>query len=490
MVTQKDLQLMTRKGGFHLRKWLRNSKSVMEAIPEDDRARSNSTVLITDHEQLPADMHKALGVAWSPAEDEFTFVYPEPEAVKFTPRGVLSQMCRLFDPRGQLCPFTIRSRVLFQETCIRGTRWDEPLDDDQIRDWKTWFEEFPQLSLIKAKRCFTDVDCNEPLSLHTFTDASALAYAAVTYARQELPDGTAKTTLAVAKARPAPIRRKTIPMLELQGAVLGARLSQMAGKALDVPADRQHYWTDSMNVLYWIKSPSRKFKVDVGNRISEIQEETLAAKWHHVSTKENPADIPSRGAGAMQLATDRKWWNGPDFITASEDSWPRRQIIPPAELPGQLKQTVTMVSIEKSSPKIRLHPDNYSSWNKLVRVTAWCRRFMNNARQHTAPPPVTCSALKSVSIGKGSLVVAELTTNELRQAEHLWINSAQKEVHGEVFHDLEKGHVLSASSPLQKLQPILDVNSGVPAYAGQRTSADSPSLSIGYSCSSHLAKET
>ena len=255
-------------------------------------------------------------------------MYPEPDSVTFTPRGVLRQLCRLFDPRGQLCPFTIRSRIMFQTTCICGTKWDEPLDDDQVKDWKQWFPEFPNLHEITAARCFTETS-NSPLHLHTFVDASSVAYAAATYARHERSDGTARVTLALAKARPAPIKRKTIPMLELQAAVLGSRLSRTVGEALGVPTSQQHQWTDSMNVLCWIKSPSRKFKVDVGNRISEIQEVTNATNWHHVNTKANPADLPSRGISGEQLAHDTRWWFGPEFFAQPSTTWQEKAIVLP-----------------------------------------------------------------------------------------------------------------------------------------------------------------
>ena len=131
-------------------------------------------------------------------------------------------------------------------------------------------------------------------------DASSSAYTAATYVRQEQRDGTAKVTLATSKARPAPIKRKTIPMSELQVGVLRARLSTSVSPDLDISSERQHFWTDSMNVLYWVMSPSRKFRIDIGNRISEIQGLGEVRNWCHVAGKLNPADKPSHGINATQ----------------------------------------------------------------------------------------------------------------------------------------------------------------------------------------------
>ena len=41
--------------------------------------------------------------------------------------------------------------------------------------------------------------------------------------------------------------------------------------------------------------------------------------WRHVPSKQNPADIVSRGSSALELA-HTIWYTGPDFLYKSEDS--------------------------------------------------------------------------------------------------------------------------------------------------------------------------
>ena len=461
---RRDLQQVTKYGGFHLRKWISNEQEVLKSIPEEDRA-TQTTIFISDRDTSSASVQKTLGVTWNPEKDQFRFIYPSPDSIIYTPRGVLSQMCRLFDPRGQLCPFTIRSRIMCQETCIRGKQWDEALDDDHRRQWKKWFSEFPELSDVHVNRCFSVSGSDQLFSLHTFSDASKSAYAAATYVRHSRPDGSTKVTLAMAKARPSPIKRKTIPMLELQGGVLGSRLSKSVGNVLDIPPERQHFWTDSMNVLYWVKSPSRKFRMDVGNRISEIQDVTDVRNWHHVPGKLNPADMPSRGISASQLASDHQWWHGPDFLTNPESSWPNRQIIPPSELPGQLRHVMTNVSAIHVSDH-RLHPDKYSSWDHLVRITAWCRRFIRNACKKV--PSVSDSinlrtASKKVTVpgSQKDIMVPELTVDEILESRYVWIRQAQRDIYGSTFDLVQSESPLPASSPLLKLQPMMDSTTNI-----------------------------
>ena len=37
---------------------------------------------------------------------------------------------------------------------------------------------------------------------------------------------------------------------------------------------------------------------------------------------QNPADLPSRGLSAKDLAESDVWWNGPEFLLQSRDEWP------------------------------------------------------------------------------------------------------------------------------------------------------------------------
>ena len=56
------------------------------------------------------------------------------------------------------------------------------------------------------------------------------------------------------KTRNAPIREWTIPRLELQAAVLSARLGKMIVKELDLQVDQTFFWSDSMTSLQYIKN--------------------------------------------------------------------------------------------------------------------------------------------------------------------------------------------------------------------------------------------
>ncbi|XP_028160123.1 vacuolar protein sorting-associated protein 13D-like [Ostrinia furnacalis] len=75
-----------------------------------------------------------------------------------------------------------------------------------------------------ASHCNADLDQSE-LELHVFADASELAYASVAYWRILDSNGKVKLSFIAAKSRVTPLRPVSMPRLELQGALLAARLA-------------------------------------------------------------------------------------------------------------------------------------------------------------------------------------------------------------------------------------------------------------------------
>jgi len=451
---------LLRAGGFHIRKWMTNSEEVLDSIPQADRATAMN-ILVGGHGHCNLPSAKTLGVMWCATEDVFSFHYPSPvQLPTITKRSVLRKMASIFDPRGQIAPFTIRSRVLFQHACIGGYGWDDELDEAQQKRWQKWFSELPDLSAIKARRCFKlkDIDPEEAsLQVHTFVDASDSAYAAVSYIRCSYPDGTVQTTLAMAKARPASIQKQSIPKLELRGAVQGVKVSREMERAINIPIESHVFWTDSMNVLYWIRSVSRHLKTDIATRVAEIQQSTSASQWRHVPGKVNPADKPTRGMSAEALATDDAWWNGPDFLRETEDSWPHRDIVVPSPLTGEVKKNRALCFVSAAQQPVatsRLDPERYSSWSRLFRVTAWCRRFIGSAGRKAQP---VAEHVTSVHVGSGqrSVKVPELSPEEIEAAERFWFLVAQRDVYGDTLGRLRQEKEVTPQDPLRKLNPGL-----------------------------------
>ena len=149
------------------------------------------------------------------------------------------------------------------------------------------------LNYIKVDRSVKEnenhVETN--ISIHSYSDASELAYGAAVYLVVEYQNGDASSKLVVAKTKVAPLATISIPRLELMAAVLSLHLANTVAEVYKIDQMNVNYWTDSMNVLWWVRNHSRKFKPFVANRISEIQRLAAPGKWNHVRTKENLADL-------------------------------------------------------------------------------------------------------------------------------------------------------------------------------------------------------
>ena len=75
----------------------------------------------------------------------------------------------------------------------------------------------------------------------------------------------------MAKALVAPLKKKSIPRLELMAAIVMSRLAEFIEDVME-GIECRHFWIDSQTVLTWIRSASASFKPFVSARIQEIQD--------------------------------------------------------------------------------------------------------------------------------------------------------------------------------------------------------------------------
>ena len=198
-------------------------------------------------------------------------------------------------------------------------------------------------------------------------------YGAVTYSNHLFEDGTVTCRLVASKSRAAPLQAVSIPRLELMAAVVGLRLAETIGSVLNIPKHDQLFWSDSEDVLYWIRGRSRKFKPFVANRVGKIQSLTDPEQWRHVPTKQNPADLLTQGLSVSALTEAETWWNGPLFLVQEETEWPEKKmkfrVEPEIEVrkqyQGESEQVSTFLSTTKEDCL-----DPTRCWTRLTRLTA------------------------------------------------------------------------------------------------------------------------
>ena len=113
------------------------------------------------------------------------------------------------------------------------------------------------ITQIRASRCIRLREKPVRQSLHLFSDASKDAYSTVAYLRTEYLNQPPCIRIVAAKAKVAPLKATSIPRLELMGATMSVKLASVLAPLLNVDQNNTFYWTDSMNVLWWISRRSK-----------------------------------------------------------------------------------------------------------------------------------------------------------------------------------------------------------------------------------------
>lgn len=424
---QKEITSLMKSGGFNIRKWTSN-------VPRMDQLKITQSIQLGEKNE---GTRKTLGVHWCPTEDVLTYKAKISNSKKATKRNILSEIARIFDPLGILAPIVIKAKILMQELWIGNYSWDEELPAGVKEKWRLFQEQLPAVEEITVPR-WIHYKKNQKIELHGFCDASEKAYGAVIYIKSINTEEEEEVTvrLLTAKSRVAPVKmKKTLPKLELCAAALLAKMVKKVLAVMEMEDVTVYTWTDSMITLAWIKASPDKWKNFVANRVAEIQQQIGNQCWHHVKSEDNPADLVSRGLDPSKLQTHSLWWNGPAWLQQRSVSEILLQTLNPTTEEEKRKQkTIVATSVVKENFEII---NRFSSLRRLVRVIAYCRRFITKCKQEE------CSA-------------GFLTAKELKDSLHQLIAATQL---SEMRFDIEcikKNGQVDAKSPCLNLLPFID----------------------------------
>ena len=215
-----------------------------------------------------------------------------------------------------------------------------------------------------------------------------------------------------------------------------------------------HLWSDSKDVLYWIRGQPHRWNTFVANRTSNIQGLVPKAFWHYVKSSENPADLVSRGVDPETLKSDNLWFNGPSFLKEfrgpGNTSAENIEIKMPFE---ERKTTLSSANVLSFDWSIL---ERFSSLKSLTNFTSIYIRFTYAHYNRLSE-----KLKKKMSFFKLKYIDCEVITSDLisvkkrDQAELLWIFLVQQASYRKEIKTIKSKMPLK-ESVIIKLHPLMN----------------------------------
>ena len=131
------------------------------------------------------------------------------------------------------------------------------------------------------------------------------------------------------------------------------------------------------------------------------------------------------------------WWNGPSWLSEEPIPVPKQ---PPRKPIFTPENRVVCNALQLAPPPFLT--SRYSSYHKLLAITAWCLRFLHK--------------LKHSHLSEPSTTGRRLSVREIQQAEVRLAKLSQRRSFPKELHDLLHDHSVVPSSRLVSLAPFVD----------------------------------
>ncbi|XP_075151197.1 uncharacterized protein LOC142225306 [Haematobia irritans] len=422
---QIQVQKALLSAGFPLKKITSNNITLLENWPREDLL--NEEFLRIEEKSAT----KTLGIRWNAVTDSFFYaIDPIKLNDKITKRKILSCIAKLFDPLGWIGPIIITAKILMQDLWHEKIDWDEAVAPHIFNKWYSFIQNLQSIPIIKIDR-WVNFSPHATVQIHGFSDASEKAYCATVYLRTTDDKNIIHSHLLVAKTKVAPVKKLTIPKLELCGARLLTKLLETVVR--EVAFDYEIFlWTDSAIVLGWLQKTPQTLKTFVSNKVSEILSIANINQWRYVNTKDNPADLGSRGCPPRELANSQLWWHGPPWLTQEISKWPEPRTFEPTDLETKKVSAFHMKIVDESIIQ------RFSSLNRCLRVLSYIFRFIKASRKEVIP---------------NGLVLRQ---EEIQFVRIRLISLAQRMVFSKEIQNLRENQPISRQSKLLTVTPFLD----------------------------------
>lgn len=138
----------------------------------------------------------------------------------------------------------------------------------------------------------------------------------------------------------------------------------------------------------------------------------------------------------VELMNSSLWWHGPSWLLRDSKQWPLHTVqIDQKVIPEKRNIKLALSTVEQNFDIF----ERYSSLKKLIKVTAWCLRYINIKLKR-----------------KGSIVDKYLSISELENAENILLKLAQRQQFNEEIIALQNGQNIKRNSIILSLNPFVD----------------------------------
>ncbi|GFY50909.1 integrase catalytic domain-containing protein [Trichonephila inaurata madagascariensis] len=105
-----------------------------------------------------------------------------------------------------------------------------------------------------------------------------------------------------------------------------------------------------------------------------------------------------------------RWWEGMDWLKRPPEEWPKSNVTPDFDSINSEKRKTVISAANHEGASEEKYYNRFSSYDRLLRVTAWMYRFFTNCK-----------------IEKSNRIIGVLTLEEMNRAEIAVLKIVQKE---------------------------------------------------------------
>ena len=251
--------------------------------------------------------------------------------------------------------------------------------------------------------------------------------------------------LILAKSRLAPLKERllTIPKLELQAAVIAARMKETVLDEISFQPREIFLWTDSKTVIRYIQNEKGHFPMFVKHRINEMKQLSKISDWHYIPNEQNPADLCTRTHTDFK-SIQQKWFYGPETI--HQKILDLKEINTRNQFEENSGINIGLTTHNSKSENCNTYQiikwDSYSSWNKLVRHVALLVKIKQNW-------------VNSKRKSNSKVNFSRLSPDEFQNAKMILCRVAHLESYPEEYNQLKYNKEIPKNSSLLPFKPFM-----------------------------------